>query len=87
MLIKVLNKGLDKSDSRVNKYVQNYKHKEFLKIYILNTPNNEILEFFGKKNLCNYIKNINSTLNFKSRINVNNLIKNKSDKGYILDLK
>lgn len=37
-----------------------------------------------KEKLEEYIKEINKTKKFKSRINVDNLIKNKNDKGFNL---
>ncbi len=80
------NKGLDKSDKRVQKYIDNNKHKSFIKTYVLITPNNFELIFNGKKEIEIYIKNINSTLNKKSKINVDSLIKNKIDKNYKIKL-
>lgn len=81
------NKGLTKEDDRVKKYIKNHKHEEFLKIYELNAPNNIILIFNGKQKLENYIKSVNKNLKFKNKINIDNLIKNKIDKGYTIEIK
>jgi len=77
------NKGLTKEDPRVKKNIDNRNSKKFIKIYILNDEK----EFNGKKELIAHIKNINKNLNLKSRINVSNLIKNQTNKGYNLKIK
>lgn len=60
------------------------KNKNIIfKIYILEF-NNIKKTFNGKEKLKEYIKEINKTKKFKSRINVDNLIKNKNDKGFNL---
>lgn len=78
------NKGLDKSDPRVLKNVENRKQRA-LKSYILSTPNNTNIIFNGKKELEIYIRKINENLNLKERINVDSLIKNGCDKQYKID--
>jgi len=78
------NKGLTKNDERVQKYIDNNKHKLFIKKYILTTPDNLKLIFNGRKELQVYIKEINSTL--KNKIDINILIKTKLYKDYKIEL-
>ena len=81
------NKGLTIEDGRVIKIVDNHINREFLNIYELHDPNGIELTFNGKQKLEEHIKNINVSLKFKSRINVDNLIKYKFDKGYTVKIK
>lgn len=84
--LKPWNKGLTKeTDDRVLKNTENSKmsKKKFIYQYILN---NELI-FNGRKELENYIKNINSNLNMKCRINVVKLINNGFDKNFIVQTK
>lgn len=62
--------------------------KAYLKKYILTLIDNTELSFFGRDNLNEYIKNINSTLkiNSKINININNLINNGIDNKYKLNI-
>jgi len=80
------NKGLTREDPRVKKCIDNHIHKKFLKTYILKTPENLEIIFNGKIELELYLKKINSTFKLKSRVNVDNLIKNKFDKDFNLIL-
>jgi len=80
------NKGLDKSDKRVQKSIDNRESKKFIKKYILITPDCCEIVFEGKKQLKNYLKQINSTLKHRSRINIVALIKNNIDKNYKLQI-
>jgi hypothetical protein len=81
------NKGLTKEDVRVKKYIENYKHKEFLKIYELKSPEGQKNTFNGKEKLKIYIRNLNKNLKLKNRINIDNLIKNKLDKNFSIEIK
>lgn len=79
------NKGLTKkSDKRVENNVINRKYPVFYKKYMLITPNNNIHEFNGRKELEIFIKNENLRFNWKSKINVDRLISTGNEKNYII---
>ena len=76
------NKGLTKeTDERVLKYVTSSKinKPKFLKTYTIQYQDT-ILSFNGRKELKNYIKNINKNLTKGFKISVDNLIINGKDK-------
>jgi hypothetical protein len=77
------NKGLKGSQMPWNKGLDGFR----IKIYILITPEENEITFKGRKELKLYIKQINSTLSHRSRINADILIKNKTDKNYKVKLK
>jgi len=76
------NKGLKNSQVPWNKGLIN---KFSFKIYHLITKN-EKMEFYGKKNLENYIKNININREIGNKINVDKLISNKIEREFILEI-
>jgi len=79
------NKGLDKNDPRVLKYIENRKPKKFFKIYnIKNIKTNEVFSFNGKEKLEKFVKIFNKELKLKSRINIDVLIKEEKDKNFIV---
>jgi group I intron endonuclease len=81
------NKGLTKEvDKRVEKQIKNRKSPKYIKKYILTTPQNNIYEFNGKKELNDFFKTENLKFTWKSRICIDKLIFNGNEKNYIIKI-
>jgi hypothetical protein len=77
------NKGLTKETSEsVIKYSLNSKSSISYRTYFLSIDSGDEIEIFGKKELEIFIKNYNSTLKFKSRINLDLLIQQGETKNF-----
>jgi group I intron endonuclease len=82
----VWNKGLNKTDERVRKNIEDRCRPNYYKTYTLLTPDNITLTFNGKKELVKFITNENKKYQFKSRINVDKLIILGEYKNYKINI-
>jgi hypothetical protein len=80
------NKGLTKNDERVKKYIEKTRIKHPFKTFILITPLNEKILFLGKKELENYIKEINNNKYRGTKIGIDELITKKECKNFKLKI-
>lgn len=75
------NKGI-----KTNQIPWNIGKTMFFNTYYLTTPNNDIIKFEGKLDFKNYIKSINIDYKRGHKINIEKLIKNKTEKKYKLKI-
>ena len=77
------NKGLNKTDSRVNKYSSKLNNHLPYKTYYITIDNLYCVKFMGKNKLIDFIKDYNVSKKKGNKINTETLIKN----GYHRNLK
>lgn len=82
------NKGLTKeTDIRVKKNSENINRQKYFNIYELTTPSSDKITFLGKKELNNYIKEINKNLKRNNKINIDILINCNQYNDYHLKIR